>query len=297
MTMVAFIPELGSQLQLSEDWTFDVHFEGRNESLVIADGKGPKEGEDNWSWWRANKSYKRTFPKDSVFKVDRIYIRNGMKEYSSVTLSLISTSDPVFINKTEKNLFGKKSIARFWVKLIDFNKAKFQIKTNEVLDRKLVVHKGKVLTFGEFKPKKKCPEYYIEYVHPEMNKSFSGYVKAIKESGYYTEDKSQVTHTNTYQAWNPITRQYELYERNVYKRVLVSPKNFVEDLIPRTTLKTRYDENGNQIPRPSYDFLLQINIPREKMLLKSYKIVNDSSLLQDISIEGGKLTIYSVDWK
>jgi len=67
-----------------------------------------------------------TIPKGTILQIDRIYIRKGASDYSSITfyaknLGEINTSTGYY---TKKKI--KKSSLRFWAKLIDCNKIKFE---------------------------------------------------------------------------------------------------------------------------------------------------------------------------
>lgn len=137
--MKLFIPELGTAITLAKDWTFKVTNESRNASLAALMGKrdqrkkfsfddkvrgeyynyrypfGVKKNPDYTPGdWR-EPSYKPvnagsyTFPEGTTLVVDRIYIRAGNKEFSSVTF---------------KTRFNGKLI-RFFAKLDDVNEIEF----------------------------------------------------------------------------------------------------------------------------------------------------------------------------
>lgn len=122
--MKIFIPELKTELRLTQSWTFTLVHEYRNKRIwEIVKGHvagchyyDGKCGDFNTS--SSPDTVSVTFPADTVFSIDRIYIRQGARTFSSVTMVLKSTSDPRFLS-------GKKSIkcenVRFWASLIDFN--------------------------------------------------------------------------------------------------------------------------------------------------------------------------------
>ena len=86
-----YIPQLGDTVKLEQPWTFDLHCEGRNQSLFIYFGlldfaeiasvglnaafKNHFEGN----------SVPVTLPAGTELKIDRIYIRKGAEEFGSVT--------------------------------------------------------------------------------------------------------------------------------------------------------------------------------------------------------------------
>jgi len=50
-----------------------------------------------------------------VLKVDRVYIRKGMEDFSSITFVVVSSPDKRLIKKKDGGLAPKA--VRFWVKL------------------------------------------------------------------------------------------------------------------------------------------------------------------------------------
>jgi hypothetical protein len=94
-----WIPSLGDKLILKSDWTFALHCEQRNKSLMKyfempVTGFSCMVGEPKIV----------TLPKGTILKVDRIFIRQGAEGYNSVTFR------------------WSASKCRFWVKLYDVNK-------------------------------------------------------------------------------------------------------------------------------------------------------------------------------
>lgn len=65
-----------------------------------------------------------TLLKDTVLKVDRIYIRKGVSEYSSITFYVRSKAGPVAANASKKK-------SRFWAKLADCNNIQFEKVEND----------------------------------------------------------------------------------------------------------------------------------------------------------------------
>lgn len=102
--MKMFIPTIGTEFKLSTDWTFDLHDDRRNETLIKQ--LGIVYPERNWRD-PANDIQQVTLLAGTVIKIDRIYIRKGNSGYDSV--SMWATIE------------GQKGKKRFWVKLHDFN--------------------------------------------------------------------------------------------------------------------------------------------------------------------------------
>lgn len=113
-----FIPRFGTLLELSEAWTFQLHYEGRNQALIEAMG------------FTFEYSYRNnispppetvTLPTGTVLKVDRVYIRRDFdgkaSDYDSLTFQIVSC--PAEKKLCKNGSFGRKT--RFWAKLEDCN--------------------------------------------------------------------------------------------------------------------------------------------------------------------------------
>jgi hypothetical protein len=121
--MRMFVPEIGTVFTLAEPWTFKVVNETRNRGL--ADLMGVKGGDYYFPFgtkendeYGGSRYYGRripkeageyTFPAGTSLEVDRIYVRKGNEDFSSLTF------------KTRVN--GK--VLRFFAKLEDVNKIEF----------------------------------------------------------------------------------------------------------------------------------------------------------------------------
>jgi len=106
-----YLPEIGDQLRLVKPWTFLLYNEGRNKGLWDALGIKLSKGRRENGSWIEPKPVEVSLPEGTLLTVDRIYIRQGMKEYSSVTFRSI--------------LKGIKKKPRFWAKLGDVNNIQF----------------------------------------------------------------------------------------------------------------------------------------------------------------------------
>jgi hypothetical protein len=134
------IPEIGTKIKLKEDWKFNLFSEDRNEALVLAATLGVDERDQlqrgktltpflisrGWQdakptdYWRS--FFKEvTLPKGSILTVDRIYIRKGAANYSSVSFHL-NRKSVVVSNEFTKKIAGGKGSCRFWAKLECVNK-------------------------------------------------------------------------------------------------------------------------------------------------------------------------------
>jgi len=100
------IPDVGDKIQLAKDWKFKLFHEYRNDDLwKIQTGE-----EYNWKAYGEIKFVDFVIPAQTVLTIDRVYIRKGLKNFSSVSF-IIGAGCP---NKE----IEKK---RFWAKLEDVN--------------------------------------------------------------------------------------------------------------------------------------------------------------------------------
>lgn len=76
-----YVPAIGDRLELTKDWEFRLHHEYRNETMFAA--LGLKYDDRYWS--NRPKAVTVTLPQGTVLRVDRIYIRQGLDEFSSMS--------------------------------------------------------------------------------------------------------------------------------------------------------------------------------------------------------------------
>jgi len=142
-----YIPEIGDIIELEEDWAFALHNEQRNDSVISAlelykdstfaraDEQYAKSthryGRMDWEWLLI-------LPKHTQLQIDRIYIRKGNQEYSSITFYIVDCPiESLSPNQAAPKLnwqgrydsrFPKlyKGKKRFWAKLEDVNRIHFK---------------------------------------------------------------------------------------------------------------------------------------------------------------------------
>jgi hypothetical protein len=126
-----YIPALGTEVVLAEDWSFHVVNDHRNAKLVQALSLAPLPGStpgigiwngyyplgtypapspsERYTVWAQTRAAGVTacLPKGTWLKIDRIYIRKGAKDFDSVT----------FYGR----LLNSKKSFRFFAKLVDVN--------------------------------------------------------------------------------------------------------------------------------------------------------------------------------
>jgi len=123
--MKMFIPTIGTRLVLTEDWTFHLCFERRNQKFGEARGIVPPGPRTDWrkGWNQPEKAAVVTLPAGTILMVDRLYIRKG-KSHQLVSRPL-SDFDSLTFYAYDPNVPTKakkpKSIGRFWAKLADVN--------------------------------------------------------------------------------------------------------------------------------------------------------------------------------
>lgn len=111
------IPEIGDQVTLKADWSFDLHNESRNKSLIKRKNihfpkmMYPNKGIIDF-----------TIPFATILRVDRIFIRKNMTDYSSLTFYIMDSPDndlkPIGVVPNVITSFSVGKIVRFLGKAI-----------------------------------------------------------------------------------------------------------------------------------------------------------------------------------
>ena len=132
--MKLFIPTIGTKIVLTTNWKFTLFHEHRNKSIMEAlqvsdTSKGffnEYEPNTRFQLKRSNVS----LPKGTILTVDRIYIRQNLKEYDSITFRVElpdgTKSVGVYSGYTKTKTKKKQSL-RFWAKLQDVNKINYKL--------------------------------------------------------------------------------------------------------------------------------------------------------------------------
>lgn len=144
--MNLYIPEIGDKIKLLEPWTFDLYNEDRNATLMDV------TNDDREVQGIKLTTKPCTIPAGETLKIDRIYIRKGLSEWSSITFLWVGMrSQNKMVERTvvpvsvlRPHLFHSGSniplkqpsytiqemkpsrAVRFWVKLEDANKIIFE---------------------------------------------------------------------------------------------------------------------------------------------------------------------------
>ena len=152
--MKMYIPEIGTELLTTAPWEFELTKEYRQklwDQIVPSDfGAGCTKCE-NYRKCEEHSSAMITLPADSRLVVDRIYIRKGIKQFSSITLRLTECSDAeAFVTgKVPFTKAGSKS-TRFWVSLADFNNLEADILVDTVIQKGAKPTRGEAVTLYEW---------------------------------------------------------------------------------------------------------------------------------------------------
>lgn len=137
-----YVPEIKDQIVLTEDWAFTLHAEERNSDLAMHFGwkyswennPNPPAGLtgnflDVWTDIEtlniSQTELQVTLPKGTILQIDRIYIRKGNKDFSSITFFAKNLGSVVRDNFMSTKKTNKKAL-RFWAKLEECNKIQYE---------------------------------------------------------------------------------------------------------------------------------------------------------------------------
>jgi hypothetical protein len=119
------IPDIGTIFRLEVDWVFSLHHEYRNSRMLEVLGRTFA-----YSWGGENTPtpgpFDVTIKAGAILTVDRIYIRKGAEDFSSLTFILRSSPDLLVLCDGKEFKVTKSTkkfgVARFWAKLSDVNR-------------------------------------------------------------------------------------------------------------------------------------------------------------------------------
>ncbi len=138
--MRLYIPELGDKIRLTKDWAFPLYNEERNITVIEGLGLKPVWRSDYRSYLDSHvEPHKAVLPAGTELQIDRIYIRKGAAEYSSISFYVLKAPEslPGLDPKTARpsevydytarklNIVMKKGKKRFWAKLVNVNEIEF----------------------------------------------------------------------------------------------------------------------------------------------------------------------------
>lgn len=109
------IPDIGTVIKLESNWQFRLYSERRNDIILRLIGKEYAGYQDR------NKHHDVTILAGAELSVDRVYVRKGASDYSSITFHLRKNGVLWFDGKEIK------AKGRFWAKLSDVNQMKVRI--------------------------------------------------------------------------------------------------------------------------------------------------------------------------
>jgi hypothetical protein len=124
--MRLFIPDIGTKLVLLSSWTAGIQHEARNLKLLLT--MKENGGDDiELKFWGSSQTYltttktkfPMTFPAGTELTVDRVYIRKGSSEFSSVSFYVEDCPIRAFTSKKKGGTYTGKP--RFFASLADVN--------------------------------------------------------------------------------------------------------------------------------------------------------------------------------
>ena len=118
--MRLFIPTIGTQIILDQDWTFHLHDEYRNEAVRTQLGLPMGQRWQRYAGEEAPPD-EVTLPRGTLLQVDRIYIRKGVSGFDSMTF-LIRDCPDARLRSRKKGGQAHGKVLRFWAKLDDVNR-------------------------------------------------------------------------------------------------------------------------------------------------------------------------------
>jgi len=199
MGKTLYIPELGDELKLTNNWAFTLYSEYRNAAIWAEVTKG--EFKYKYSPTGKLDSVQHMLPKGTVLAVDRIYIRKGASDFSSISFRIIS--HPVWTK--EKRVFGTKQLFRFWAKLADCNTIQFE----QVRDITKEVRISRWShTLYDVNAKGHIKDFFGKSTHILKNK--------LEGFGYVNQEKAikmEITYDIT---WHEHTEKFGLFGKRTY---------------------------------------------------------------------------------
>jgi len=139
--MQFYIPEISDEIRLLADWQFDLYNEERNTSL----NKFLNIGFLAPSWGRTDPPVPVVIPAGTILVIDRVYIRKGQSDFSSITFRWKGASNPSYMKTcddysvlvargtaTTPTIYGTRQVKvpkeqiRFWAKLEDVNRIEYE---------------------------------------------------------------------------------------------------------------------------------------------------------------------------
>ena len=108
---------IGDTIELAENWTFNLYHESRNYTFaknygIVWENYVNNRDTARNEWQYTYDPAEVTLNKGMVLKTSRVYIKNGQKDFESITFNLVP--------RDRRDLKG-----RFWVKLTDANNIVF----------------------------------------------------------------------------------------------------------------------------------------------------------------------------
>ena len=196
--MKLYIPEIGDKITLTADWRFQMTIERRNDVvtqyfLKLESFRNSRDGE----------KFEIIIPAGTVLTIDRIYIRKGVSDFSSITFYIY------------ESIYKDLKKARFWASLTDVNKIEYEIHTLkekiEKIHMNVQKYCAKELISDYYKPHFEKDISMLHDVRPK--KDYKKAIFKVKiEAIYEPEIKTQVVNDNSY-PWKKTKEVQVTYQR------------------------------------------------------------------------------------
>lgn len=128
--MKFFMPTVGQQMKLQQDWIFPLHREYRNRTLLhlfvepnqFTDYGYPKVFENPLRRGVPLPPVEVALPRYTVLQIDRIFLRKAKEEFDSITFVIVDSLNG-YLKAWRRGATAKfpSGIIRFWAKLSDID--------------------------------------------------------------------------------------------------------------------------------------------------------------------------------
>lgn len=116
--MKLYIPGIGDIIKLTKEWTFEIEEERRNYIFLTKFFPEKKDEFERYPIFNKRHICLISLPPETELKIDRLYIRNGLSGFNSVTFKIVEV--PIELSHLKKK--------RFWAGLKFVNQIEFEQK-------------------------------------------------------------------------------------------------------------------------------------------------------------------------
>lgn len=128
--MKFYIPDVGSRLKITQDFLPELIWEHRNIEVILAVPSHGKRYDELYAADRyediCDRSYPVLFRADTILSVQRVYIRKGASDYSSLTFHILESPDKHFSLKKHGGTWDSTGKRTFFLSLDEVHKMEFE---------------------------------------------------------------------------------------------------------------------------------------------------------------------------